>query len=156
MNLFWIISSTIVFAIMAVFWIFIRLKASKKPASIKKIILPPIMMSTGAWMFIIPAFRVEWIQVLEALIIGIIFSVFLIKTSKFEIQGKEIYLVPSRAFPIILFGLLIIRLIFKLIVGSYISFGETTGMFFLLALGMIVTWRIAMLLQFIKIKKEII
>ncbi|MFB4475451.1 CcdC protein domain-containing protein, partial [Oceanobacillus caeni] len=46
--MFWLISSTIVFAGMAVFMIFIRLKAAKRPASIKKIILPPIMMSTGA------------------------------------------------------------------------------------------------------------
>src|SRR5690554_1177551 len=107
---------------MASFWIVVRLKASKKPASIKKIILPPIMMSTGAWMFIIPEFRVGWTQVLEALIIGVVCSIFLIKTSKFEVQGKEIYLIPSRAFPIILFSLLFIRLIFKLIVGSYISF----------------------------------
>lgn len=152
--MFWIIASTIVFAVMATIMIFIRMKASKKPASIKKIILPPIMMATGSWMFIIPAFRIGWDQVVEALLIGIICSIFLIKTSKFEVQGEEIYLVPSRAFPIILFSLLLIRLVFKLIVGSYISLGETTGMFFILALGMIITWRIVMLLQFIKIRKK--
>jgi membrane protein CcdC involved in cytochrome C biogenesis len=153
--MFWLIASTIVFAGMAVFMIFIRLKAAKKPASIKKIILPPIMMSTGAWMFIIPEFRVEWAQVFEAFILGIICSIFLIKTSKFEVKDSEVYLMPSRAFPFILFGLLIVRLVVKLIIGSYISFGETTGMFFLLALGMIVTWRIVMLFQFLKIRKTI-
>ncbi|WP_068672252.1 CcdC family protein [Oceanobacillus sp. Castelsardo] len=154
--MFWLISSTIVFAGMAVFMIFIRLKAAKKPASIKKIILPPIMMSTGAWMFIIPEFRVEWLQVLEALSLGIICSIFLIKTSKFEVKDTEVYLMPSKAFPFILFGLLIVRLVVKLIIGSYISFGETTGMFFLLALGMIVTWRIVMLFQFLKIRRSIV
>nr|WP_276536908.1 cytochrome c biogenesis protein CcdC [Oceanobacillus caeni] len=156
MSIFWLISSTIVFAGMAVFMIFIRLKAAKRPASIKKIISPPIMMSTGACMFIIPEFRVEWPQVLEALILGIIFSIFLIKTSKFEVKDSEVYLTPSRAFPFILFGLLIVRLVVKLIIGSYISFGETTGMFFLLALGMIVTWRIVMLFQFLKIRRSIV
>ncbi|WP_338111392.1 cytochrome c biogenesis protein CcdC [Oceanobacillus caeni] len=107
-------------------------------------------------MFIIPEFRVEWPQVLEALILGIIFSIFLIKTSKFEVKDSEVYLTPSRAFPFILFGLLIVRLVVKLIIGSYISFGETTGMFFLLALGMIVTWRIVMLFQFLKIRRSIV
>lgn len=153
--MFWLIASTIVFAGMAVFMIFIRLKAAKKPASIKKIILPPLMMSTGAWMFIIPEFRVEWAQVFEAFILGVICSIFLIKTSKFEVKDSEVYLMPSRAFPFILFGLLIVRLVVKLIIGSYISFGETTGMFFLLALGMIVTWRIVMLFQFLKIRRSI-
>lgn len=152
--MFWVISSTLVFAIMATFWLFVRLKAAKRPASIKKIILPPIMMSTGAFMFIFPFFRIEWIQVLEALIVGAIFSVFLIKTSKFEIKGKEIYLTPSKIFPFILFGLIIVRLILKLIIGSTISLGETTGMFFLLAFGMIMTWRLAMLLQYIQIRKR--
>lgn len=34
--------------------IMIRMKASKRPASVKGIIIPPIMMSTGALMFVIP------------------------------------------------------------------------------------------------------
>ncbi|RKQ37573.1 CcdC family protein [Oceanobacillus halophilus] len=153
--MFWIISSTILFATMAVFMIFVRLKAAKKPVSVKKIILPPIMMSTGMFMFIFPVFQVEWLQVGEALLVGILCSIFLIKTSKFEIRDKDIYLIPSRAFPFILFGLLLFRLVVKLILGSYISFGETSGMFFLLALGMIVTWRVTMLYQFLQLKKTI-
>ncbi|RDW19572.1 hypothetical protein CWR48_07570 [Oceanobacillus arenosus] len=152
--MFWVIASTVVAAMMAITMIFIRLRAAKKPASIRKIILPPLMMSTGAFMFLFPVFRVGWIQVLEAIGIGIIFSVFLIRTSKFEVHNGEIYLVPSRAFPIILFSLLIVRIIIKLIIGSYISVGETSGMFFLLALGMIVTWRLSMLYQYYQIKKE--
>ncbi|RDW17748.1 CcdC family protein [Oceanobacillus chungangensis] len=152
--MFWVIASTIVAAIMATLMIFVRLRAAKRPASAKKIILPPLMMSTGAFMFILPVFRVEWMQVLEAIGVGIIFSIFLIKTSKFELRDGEIYLVPSRAFPFILFSLLIIRIIIKLIIGSYISVGETSGMFFLLALGMILTWRITMLYQYFQIKRE--
>ncbi|MFD1850283.1 CcdC family protein [Oceanobacillus bengalensis] len=152
--MFYIIGSTVVFAFMATMMVFIRLKASKKPASIKKIILPPIMMSTGAFMFLFPVFQIQWIQVVEALIVGAIFSILLIKTSKFEIKGGNIYLTPSRVFPIVLLGLIVVRLIIKLIVGSYISLGETTGMFFILALGMILTWRTTMLIQYLQIRKE--
>ncbi|WP_164668892.1 CcdC family protein [Virgibacillus doumboii] len=153
--MFWIIASTIVAAFMAVTMIFVRLKASKKPASVKKIILPPLMMSTGAFMFLFPVFRVDWLQILEAIAVGIIFSVFLIKTSKFEIRDNNIYLIPSKSFVLILFGLLFIRIIIKLVIGSTISFGETSGMFFLLAFGMIISWRLAMLYKFKKLEKEL-
>ncbi|HEY4601651.1 MAG TPA: cytochrome c biogenesis protein CcdC [Cerasibacillus sp.] len=153
--MFWVIASTIVAAFMATMMIIVRLKASQQPASVKKIILPPVFMSTGALMFVFPVFRVAWTQVIEALVVGMIFSVFLIKTSKFEIKGKHIYLIPSKAFVFILFGLLAIRLLAKTYLGTKISLGETSGMFFLLAFGMIATWRVAMLIKFKKLEREI-
>src|SRR5690606_14992570 len=106
-------------------------------------------------MFVFPEFRVHWMQVLEALTIGVFFSVFLIKTSKFEIRSEQIYLIPSKAFAFILVGLLIIRLILKLIIGSTITLGETSGMFFLLAFGMLVSWRIAMLYKYKQLEKQL-
>ncbi|MBB6452817.1 membrane protein CcdC involved in cytochrome C biogenesis [Salirhabdus euzebyi] len=151
----WAVASTIAAVFMATLMIFIRMKAAKKPASVKKIILPPFMMSTGALMFLFPQFQVSWIQVLEAVSVGIIFSVLLIVSSKFEIKGNDIYLIPSKAFVFILFGLLALRIILKTIVGQSISFGETSGMFFLLAFGMIISWRTAMLLKFLKLKKQL-
>ncbi|MFD1360465.1 CcdC family protein [Lentibacillus salinarum] len=153
--MFWLTASTIVAAFMAITMIFVRLKASQKPASVKKIILPPLFMSTGALMFLIPVFRVDILQVLEAMLVGMIFSVLLIKTSKFEIKNREIYLIPSKAFVFVLFGLLLLRIIIKLIIGATVSVGETSGMFFLLAFGMIVSWRLAMLYKFKKLEKEL-
>ncbi len=153
--MFWLIASTIVAVFMAVTMIFIRLKAAKKPASVKKIILPPLFMSSGALMFLFPEFQMKWSQVFEAVVVGMLFSVLLIKTSKFEIRNQSIYLIPSRAFALILFGLLFIRVIIKLIIGSTVSFGETSGMFFLLAFGMILTWRAFMLFKFIQLEKQL-
>lgn len=153
--MFWVIASTVVAAFMAVTMIFVRLRAAKKPASIKKIILPPLFMSTGAMMFLFPEFQIAWSQVFEAIAVGIICSVFLIKTSKFEIREEEIYLIPSKAFAIILFSLLIFRIILKLIIGSTISLGETSGMFFMLAFGMISSWRIVMLYQYLQLSKKL-
>ncbi len=57
-------------------------------------------------------------------------------------------------FPVILVSLLVIRIIIKLIIGTSISVGETSGMFFLLALGMIGTWRLAMLYQYLQLTKK--
>ncbi|QHS22347.1 cytochrome c biogenesis protein CcdC [Virgibacillus sp. MSP4-1] len=153
--MFWIITSTAVAFVMATTMIFVRMKAAKKPASIKKIILPPLFMSTGAFMFIFPVFHISWLQVLEAVLVGAVFSVFLIITSNFEVKDHDIYLVPSKAFIFILFGLLILRLFLKTLIGQTISFGETSGMFFLLAFGMILTWRIAMLIKYLKLKKTL-
>ncbi|GAA0496274.1 CcdC family protein [Salinibacillus aidingensis] len=153
--MFWIITSTAVAFVMATTMIFVRMKAAKKPASIKKIILPPLFMSTGAFMFVFPVFHISWLQVMEALLVGVVFSVFLIITSNFEVKDHDIYLIPSKAFIFILFGLLILRLVLKTLIGQTISFGETSGMFFLLAFGMILTWRIAMLIKYLKLKKSL-
>lgn len=152
--MFWAVASTVVAMFMAITMIFYRLKVAEKPASVKKIILPPLFMSTGALMFLFPIFQVSWLQAIEALAVGMFFSIFLIKTSKFEIRNQNIYLIPSKAFAFILFGLLGIRIIAKLILNSQISLGETSGMFFLLAFGMIATWRLAMLYKFKKLETK--
>lgn len=144
--------STIFAVCMALLVIFIRMKAAKKPSSVKKIVLPPIFMSTGALMFLFPEFRVSSLQILEALTVGAIFSIFLIKTSKFEMKDNDIYLKRSKAFVFILLGLLAVRVVMKLVLSTQIDIGELTGMFWLLAFGMIVPWRIAMYIKYKKIE----
>ncbi|MDQ0273269.1 CcdC family protein [Cytobacillus purgationiresistens] len=139
---------------MAVFAMFIRMKAAKQPASVKKIILPPVFMSTGALMFIFPFFRVTAMEIFEAVIVGMLFSILLIKTTKFEMKDNEIYLKQSKAFLFIIIGLLVIRIIAKTILSNSIDVGALAGMFYLLAFSMIVPWRIAMFLNFRKIQHE--
>lgn len=151
----WIIASIVIPLAMGVIMLFVRLKSSSQPTSTKKIILPPLFMSTGLAMFLFPTFHVSWLQVGESLILGMFFSVFLIKTSKFTKKDNEVYLVPSRSFALILTSLFLIRILLKLIIGSKISIGETSGMFYLLALGMIFTWRMAMLIQYKRIARQL-
>jgi len=146
---------TSVFAIgMGIIVTTLRAKSAKRPASAKKILLPPLFMSTGALMFLFPFFRVTGPQIIEALVAGIVFSGVLIWTSKFERRDGEIYLKQSKAFIFILIGLLIIRIIAKLVLFSTIDVGALSGMFWILAFGMIVPWRIAMFLQFKKLQRE--
>ncbi|MGM0835460.1 MAG: CcdC family protein [Bacillota bacterium] len=148
------ILSTILAVCMALLVIFIRMKAAKRPSSVKKIILPPIFMSSGALMFLFPEFRVSSLQIIEALSVGAVFSIFLIKTSKFEIRDSDIYLKRSKAFVFILLGLLVIRIVMKLVLSTSIDIGELTGMFWLLAFGMIVPWRIAMYIKYKKLENS--
>ena len=65
---------------MAIFAMFIRMKAAQKPASAKKILLPPFFMSTGALMYIFPEFRLTPLEILESVVVGMLFSILLIKT----------------------------------------------------------------------------
>ncbi|WP_342597971.1 cytochrome c biogenesis protein CcdC [Psychrobacillus sp. FSL H8-0483] len=150
-----IIATTIMAIGMGIVVTTLRAKAAKHPASVKKILLPPVFMSTGAVMFVFPFFRVTGAQFLEAIGVGILFSVVLIWTSKFERKDGNIYLKQSKAFVFILIGLLIIRVIGKIVLSSTIDVGALSGMFWILAFGMIVPWRIAMYLQFKKIQKEV-
>jgi membrane protein CcdC involved in cytochrome C biogenesis len=140
---------------MAIFAMFIRMKAAKKPASAKKILLPPLFMSTGLLMYIFPEFRLTSIEIIESIMIGMLFSILLIKTSKFEVKGEGIYLKRSRAFIIVLIGLLVIRIVAKWILSTTIDFGELSGMFFLLAFSMILPWRIVMYRDFKKLYLKI-
>jgi membrane protein CcdC involved in cytochrome C biogenesis len=147
--------TTIGAVIMASFALIIRLRATKKPVSVKKIIIPPIAMSTGFFMFLYEPARPAFLQVIEAVTVGMIFSILLIKTSKFEIRDQQIYLKRSKAFAFILIGLLLARIVFKLLIGDAINVEELAGMFFLLAYGMIIPWRISMYINYRKIEKEL-
>ncbi|ALC90903.1 hypothetical protein AM500_14775 [Bacillus sp. FJAT-18017] len=149
------LASTVVALGMATMAMFVRMKAAKKPATALKIIIPPIGMSTGALMYIVPEFRLTGLEIVEAVVIGMLFSILLIKTSSFEVKDEQIYVKRSKAFFFILIGLLIVRLIMKLVLSATIDFGELSGMFFLLAFSMILPWRIAMYREFKKLQNEI-
>jgi membrane protein CcdC involved in cytochrome C biogenesis len=152
---YYVIGSTIMAIFMGTFVMVLRMRASKKPTNEKKIIIPPIAMSSGAVMFLFEQFRVPPMQILEAAAVGMVFSTILIATSKFEVKGQDIYLKRSKAFIFILIGLLVFRIVAKMILSSSIDVGELAGMFWILAFAMLLPWRIAMLIQFIKIKKSI-
>ncbi|MGJ7920948.1 CcdC family protein [Neobacillus sp. LXY-4] len=147
----YVVLSSIGAVFMGTFVMIMRIKSAKKPASAKKIILPPMFMSTGALMFFFPMFQVSFLEVVEAASVGMLFSILLIKTSKFEIRDHDIYLKPSKAFVFILIALLIIRVIMKSFLSSSLDVGELGGMFWILAFGMIVPWRIAMYINFRKL-----
>ncbi|WP_420038599.1 CcdC family protein [Parageobacillus thermoglucosidasius] len=149
------IASSIIAVFMALLILFVRMKASKKPTNAKKIILPPIFMSTGALMFIDPVFRVTKGELIEAVVLGLFFSIFLIKTSKFEIKNGAIYLKRSKAFIFILVGLLAIRIGLKSYLGRTIDYRQLSGMFYLLAFSMIVPWRIAMYVMYKKLERRL-
>lgn len=141
----------IIMGLLVILW---RNNETKTPLHLKKIIIPPIMMSTGALMFLFPYFRLDNLLILEAVVVGIVFSFALLLTTKYEVKDDELYVKASKLFPVILVGLLIIRTFMKTILSQEITPGEIGGMFFLLAFTMIVIWRTSMVLHYLQFKKK--
>ncbi|MCH5583829.1 cytochrome c biogenesis protein CcdC [Shimazuella sp. AN120528] len=147
--------ATIVFIVMALSMIMIRIRSASKPTNAKKILIPPLGMSTGFLMFLFPPTHISWTWAGLAFLCGsILFSIPLIKTSKFELREGQVYLKRSPAFVYILVGLLTIRLALHSYIEHFLSIPQTGALFFILAFGMLVPWRIAMYLQYQKLLKD--
>lgn len=145
-------------SIMAVFMgagaIIVRQRAAKRPLTMKKILIPPIMMSTGALMYVFPYFRLTPVEIGESILMGALFSIVLVVTTKYEEKDRQLYVRQSKLFPLILVTLLILRIVLKSILSISISPGEIGGMFFLLAFVMIVIWRLSMFINLRSFKKQ--
>ncbi|PYI52709.1 hypothetical protein DLM86_20380 [Paenibacillus flagellatus] len=133
----------------------VRLKAADRPTSLRKIIIPPIGMSTGFAMFLVPATHIPWLWALGAFVAGaVFFSYPLIRTSTFERRGEHVYLTRSKAFIVIIIALLAIRLLLHDLVEQAVTIPQTGALFFLLAFGMILPWRLAMARQYRSLTKK--
>ncbi|CAD7359905.1 MULTISPECIES: CcdC family protein [Staphylococcus] len=152
----YLVLSILIAFVMGAAVIVIRMKAQKYPVNEKKILLPPFFMATGALMYVVPYFRLSNFEILESVVLGVIFSSVLIMTSHFETKGSQIFLKKSKAFPLVLITLLLVRTVLKVFIGSNIDPGELAGMFFLLAFSMLLPWRLAMLRRYRKIKHQLV
>ncbi|MEK3968141.1 hypothetical protein BSK62_14275 [Paenibacillus odorifer] len=139
------IGSTLGALFMALMVIFIRLKASARPVTIRKIWIPPLGMSTGFAMFVAPAVRFPlWWAAVAFLIGWFIFAYPLIRSTHFEQRDGQIYAQRSKSFAFILLGLLLVRTLLHEFINRYVSIPQSGGLFFILAFGMIVHWRFFM------------
>lgn len=140
------IAATVGMIFIAVSAIFIRMKAANRPINKKRIIIPPLGMSTGFLMFVVPETHIPWLWALIAFLVGwFIFSYPLIKSTKFEVRDGEVFVTSSKSFMFILVGLLIVRLVLHEVVYQYITVVQTGAVFFILAFGMLLHWRLYML-----------
>jgi membrane protein CcdC involved in cytochrome C biogenesis len=141
--------TTIGMILIAVSAIFIRMKTGHRPVNAKKIVIPPLGMSTGFMMFIVPEVRVPLLWALGAFLIGwFILSYPLIRSTKFEMQEGQVFVQRSRTFFFILISLLIVRLLLHEFIQHYITIPQTAGLFFILAFGTLLHWRLRMYFQY--------
>lgn len=139
------IGSTIGAVFMALMVIFIRVKASDRPVTIRKIWIPPLGMSTGFAMFVVPEVRFPLWWAAVAFVVGwFIFAYPLIRSTSFEQRDGQIYVQRSKSFAFILLGLLLIRTLLHEFINQFISVPQSGGLFFIMAFGMILHWRLFM------------
>jgi membrane protein CcdC involved in cytochrome C biogenesis len=129
-----------------------RIRETQTPATARKILIPPLGMSTGLLMFLAPPARIPLPWALGAFLSGaLLLSYPLIHTSTLTRSGDKVLLKRSRAFLAILLVLLAVRLLARHYVEQYVNATQTAGIFFLLAFGMLLPWRVAMYLRYRKL-----
>jgi membrane protein CcdC involved in cytochrome C biogenesis len=122
-----------------------RLSETNRPITARKILIPPLGMSTGLFMFLYPPTRIPLAWAAAALASGTLFFTYpLARTSRLTRDGNVIRLQRSRAFLWILLGLVAVRFGARGWVERHVSPLQTGSVFFLIALGMILPWRLLM------------
>jgi membrane protein CcdC involved in cytochrome C biogenesis len=148
------VGSIIISALAGLTLIILRMRAGKRPTSLRKIIIPPLGMATGFIMFAFSQTHIPWFWGLASFLTGmLIFAFPLIVTTRLERVKSEIYVRRSKAFVFIMLTLFIIRLSLHSVVEQYMSIPQTGAVFYLLAFGMILPWRMAMISDYMRLKK---
>jgi membrane protein CcdC involved in cytochrome C biogenesis len=134
-----------------------RLRETSTPVSLRKIVAPPLGMSTGFLMFVAPAARVSWAHAGAAFAAGaLVLAIPLARTSRLVRRGDEIVMQRSRAFLWILLGLVAVRFVAREYVERVFTQLQTGAIFFILAFGMIVRWRVAMLREYLRLRDGVV
>jgi membrane protein CcdC involved in cytochrome C biogenesis len=126
-----------------------RVREARTAVTVRKILIPPLGMSTGFSMFLVPAFRVPLLWAAVAFLIGaLLLSWPLLVTSRLAIKGGEIVMHRSKAFFLVIIVLAAIRYFARDYFDSIMSIQQTAGLFFILAFGIILRWRLQMFSQY--------
>ena len=126
-----------------------RVREGRTAVTVKKIVMPPLGMATGFSMFVVPEFRVPLMWGVAAFLVGALALAYpLLATSRLEREGDAIMMKRSGAFFAVVVVLAIIRYAARGYLDTVMSVDQTAGLFFVLAFGMILRWRISMLREF--------
>jgi len=126
-----------------------RVREGRSAVTMRKILIPPLGMATGFCMFVLPAFRVSWVWALGAFVLGALVLAYpLVRTSRLTLVENEVMMHRSASFFAVIVALGVIRIAAHSYLDTYISVQQTAGLFFVLAFGMILRWRLSMLVQY--------
>ncbi len=129
-----------------------RIREGRSAVTARKIAIPPLGMATGFSMFIVPQFRVPWTWALGAFLIGaLILAEPLIRTSRLKLVGDTVMMHRSRAFFLVVIGLAVVRFAARGFFDKQLTLQQTAGLFFILAFGMILRWRLSMYFEYQRI-----
>ena len=126
-----------------------RIREGRTAVTIRKIVIPPLGMATGFCMFVAPIFRVPWTWAAVAFLLGaVVLAMPLIRTSRLKLVGDQVMMHRSASFFIVMVALAIIRIVAHSYLDAIMSIQQTAGLFFVLAFGMILRWRVSMLMEY--------
>lgn len=126
-----------------------RVREGRSPVTLRKIIAPPLGMSTGFCMFIAPICRIPWIWALAAFLLGALVLAWpLIRTSHLRVQGETVTMHRSNSFFLVLIVLAVIRISAHSYFDTFMTVPQTGALFFVLAFGMILHWRLNMFFEY--------
>ena len=126
-----------------------RVREGRTAVTVKKIVMPPLGMATGFCMFLVPAFRVPWTWALVAFLVGAVALAYpLLITSRLVRSGEAIMMQRSNAFFLVVIALAAIRYFARGYFDRIMSIDQTAALFFVLAFGMILRWRLRMLSEY--------
>jgi membrane protein CcdC involved in cytochrome C biogenesis len=124
-----------------------RVREGRTAVTLKKIVMPPLGMATGFCMFFYPPCRVPFLWGLAAFLIGaVLFAVPLLLTSDLHLHNGEIRMKRSSAFFAVIIVLAVIRWAARDYFDRVLSLEQTGAIFYLLAFGMILRWRLKLML----------
>ncbi|HVT97077.1 MAG TPA: cytochrome c biogenesis protein CcdC [Acidobacteriaceae bacterium] len=133
-------------AVAVIVW---RIREGQTPVTLKKILIPPAGMATGFSMFVVPLFRIPWLWALVAFLIGAIFLAWpLLRTSRLHREGDVIMMKRSSMFLVVIILLAAVRFAARSYFDRIMTVEQTGGLFFILAFGMILRWRMNMFFEY--------
>jgi membrane protein CcdC involved in cytochrome C biogenesis len=126
-----------------------RVQEGRRAVTLKKILIPPMGMATGFCMFIAPAFRISLLWAIGAFLLGAVVLAYpLLRTSRLIHDGKAIMMERSNSFFLVIIALAIIRILARSYIDRFLDLNQTAAIFFVLAFGMILRWRLRMFFEY--------
>jgi len=100
-------------------------------------------------MFLVPAFRIPLEWAIGAFLVGAIGLAYpLLNTSRLVRDGDAVMMQRSNAFFLVVVALAVIRIVARSYIDTFLNIDQTAAMFFVLAFGMILRWRLRMFLEY--------
>ena len=131
-----------------------RVREGRTAVTAKKLVMPPVGMATGFCMFLVPLFRVPWTWALAAFLVGAVVLAYpLLLTSSLRREGNAIMMKRSSAFFAVVIVLAAVRYFARDYLDKYLTLEQTGGLFFILAFGMILRWRMHLLSMYMKLTR---
>ena len=132
-----------------------RVQETRRPVTAAKLLIPPLGMSTGFAMFLFPPTRISLTWAIAALLAGgLLLSYPLSRTSELTRHGEHIMLKRSKAFLWVMLGLVTLRIVARSYVEDYVSPLQTGSIFFLLAFGTLLPWRVGLYRRYRRLLAE--